>query len=102
MRMVMLVQMPVEPFNTLVKKGTVAAKLQQALGDVKPEAAYFTERDGRRGAVLIVDVPEPSRIPALAEPFFLDFDATVEFHIAMTPEDLGKAGLEAIGKKYGK
>jgi len=100
MRMVMLVEMPVEPFNTLTKNGTVGAKIMQALDDIKPEAVYFMERDGLRGAVLIVDVPEPSRIPALAEPFFLTFNAKVEFRIAMTPDDLAKAGLEAIGKKY--
>jgi hypothetical protein len=47
-----------------------------------------------------VDVPEPSRIPALAEPFFLALNATVKFHVAMTPEDLAKSGLEAFGKKY--
>ena len=101
MRMIMLVDFPVEPFNTLVRNGTVGAKIQKALEDVRPEAAYFGERDGKRGAVLIVDVPEPSRIPALAEPFFLMFDATVKFRIAMTPEDLAKSGLDAMGAKYG-
>lgn len=100
MRMVMLVDFPVEPFNTLTRNGTVGAKIQQALEDIKPEAVYFSERDGFRGAVLIVDVSEPSRIPALAEPFFLSFNATVKFRIAMTPEDLAKAGLETIGKRY--
>lgn len=101
MRMIMLVDFPVEPFNTLVRNGTVGAKIQQALQDVKPEAVYFSERDGFRGAVLVVDVPEPSRIPALAEPFFLAFNASVKFRIAMTAEDLAKSGLETIGKKYG-
>lgn len=100
MRMIMLVEFPIEPFNTLVRNGTAGAKIQQILGDVKPEAVYFSERDGSRGAVLIVDVPEPSRIPALAEPFFLALNATVKFHVAMTPEDLAKSGLDAFGKKY--
>jgi hypothetical protein len=101
MKMIMLVEFPVEPFNTLVRNGTAGAKLQQALADVKPEAAYFTERDGKRGAILVVDVPEPSRIPALAEPFFLTLNASVELRIAMTAEDLAKSGLDALGKKYG-
>ncbi|MGD0766225.1 MAG: panthothenate synthetase, partial [Dehalococcoidia bacterium] len=51
-------------------------------------------------AVLIVDVPEASRIPALAEPFFLAFNATVKFRVVMTAEDLAKSGLETLGKKY--
>ena len=100
MRMIMHVDFPLEPFNTLVKNGTVGAALQKALNDVKPEAAYFSEENGKRGGVLIVDVPEPSKIPALAEPFFLTLNANVRFRIAMTPEDLAKAGLESIGKKY--
>jgi hypothetical protein len=100
MRMIMLVDFPVEPFNTLVRNGTAGAKIQKVLEDVKPEAVYFGERDGMRGAVLVVDVSEPSRVPALAEPFFLTFDATVKFRVAMTAEDLAKSGLDAIGQRY--
>jgi hypothetical protein len=66
----------------------------------KPEAAYFTEREGYRGAVLIVGASGPSDIPRLAEPWFLTLNATVEFRIAMTPEDLGSADLESLGKKW--
>jgi len=100
MRMIMLVDFPVEPFNTLVRNGTAGAKIQKVLEDVKPEAVYFGERDGMRGAVLVVDVSEPSRVPALAEPFFLMFDATVKFRVALTAEDLAKSGLDAIGQRY--
>jgi hypothetical protein len=99
--MLMYVDFPVEPFNTLTRDGTVGSKIRQALEDIKPEAAYFSERDGLRGGILVVDVPEPSRIPALAEPFFLVFNASVKFRVAMTPEDLERAGLEELGKKYG-
>jgi hypothetical protein len=48
-----------------------------------------------------VDVADPSRVPAIAEPFFLTFNASVEFHIVMSPEELAKAGLNDLGKKYG-
>ena len=70
------------------------------LEDTKPEAVYFTEYNGRRGAIMIVDVAEPSKVPALAEPWFLSFNADVEVHIVMSPDDLGRAGLDAIGKKW--
>ena len=43
---------------------------------------------------------DPSKIPALAEPWFLTFNADVELRVAMTPEDLARAGLEALGKKW--
>ncbi len=101
MRVLMDINLPLEPFNTLVKKGTAGQKIQQILADIKPEAAYFSERGGKRGGVFIVDVPDPSRIPALAEPWFLTFNASVEFHVVMSPEELGKAGLEELGKRYG-
>jgi hypothetical protein len=98
-QMIMEVTLPNEPFNTLVKKGTAGETLQRILADVKPSAAYFSELDGRRGAIFIVDLPDPSRVPALAEPFFVLLDATVKFRICMTAEDLAKSGLEEIGKK---
>lgn len=101
MRMIMLVQCPLEPFNTAVKNGTAGTKIRQILDDAKPEAAYFSEIDGRRGGVFVINLNSPSEIPKFAEPWFLNFNAQVEFSVAMTPEDLGKAGLEAIGKKWG-
>jgi len=100
MRMLLEVELPVEPFNSMVRDGTVGQKIQGILGEIKPEAAYFTERDGHRGAILVVDVADPSQVPQLAEPFFLVFNALAKFRICMTPEDLGRAGLEAIGHKY--
>jgi hypothetical protein len=79
----------------------VGKKIERILKETKPEAVYFTEYEGQRGAVMIADVKNASQIPVLAEPWFLLFNADVEFHIAMTPEDLGRAGLEALGKKWG-
>ena len=100
MRMIVDFKMPLEPFNSLVRKGTAGDVIKKVLGDIKPEAAYFTARDGKRGGILVVDVADASKMPSIAEPLFLHFDASVEIHPCMTPEDLGRAGLEDIGKKY--
>jgi len=100
MRMIMLVQFPVEPFNAYVKNGSIGPTMHQILDNIKPELAYFTEREGHRGAILVVDLTEAADVARLAEPWFLKFNATVEYRIAMTPEDLGKAGLDALGKKW--
>lgn len=100
MRVLMLLQFPIEPFNTAVKNGTVGAKMRQILDATKPEAAYFTERDGRRGGILVVNMDKASDIPRLAEPWFLTFNAEVEVRIAMTPEDLAHADLDALGKMW--
>lgn len=101
MRMMMLVQLPLEPFNTAVRNGTAGPKMKKILDDIKPEAAYFGEREGKRGGILIVDVQKPSDVPRLAEPWFLTFNAEVEFRICMKPEDLAQADLEGLGKKWG-
>jgi len=97
----MQVKLPIEPFNSYVKDGSIGAKMQKIMADLKPEAAYFTAVDGHRGGTIIVNLDDASKIPSLAEPWFLNFNAQVEFHPAMTPEDLGRAGLEALGKKWG-
>ena len=101
MRMLVHAKFPHEPFNTAVRNGTAGKTMERILAEVKPEAVYFTEYDGRRGAIMIVDVADSSKVPALAEPWFLSFNADVSFHIVMNPEELGRAGLDAIGKKWG-
>ena len=100
MKMLMNVKLPHQPFNAAVRDGTAGSKLSRILEAVKPEAVYFTEQNGRRSALLIVEVADPSKIPALAEPWFLTFEADVEARIVMTPDDLKKAGLEELGKKW--
>ena len=100
MRMLLNVKFPHAEFNQAVRDGTVGQKVRRILEDTKPEAVYFTEQNGQRGAILIVDLPDPSKVPAFAEPWFLAFNADVEFHIVMTPDDLQRAGLEELGKKW--
>ena len=100
MRMLMHAKIPHAKFNAAVKDGTVGQKIQKILEETKPEAVYFTEYDGLRGVILIVNVDTPSKVPVLAEPWFLIFEADVQFHIVMSPDELGRAGLEAIAKKW--
>jgi hypothetical protein len=101
MRMIMQIVVPHEPFNKYVRDGSAGAKMGRILEALRPEAIYFTEQNGHRGAIAIVDVADMSKIPALAEPWFLTFNADVKFQIAMTPEDLKKSGLDELGKKWG-
>lgn len=100
MRMLMHVHLPIEPFNTAVRDGTAGKKIQKILEAIKPEAVYFSEQNGQRGGTLVVNVKDPSDVPKLAEPWFLIFNAEVQFRVAMTPEDLARANLGALGKKW--
>ncbi|REG51643.1 hypothetical protein B0G80_8144 [Paraburkholderia sp. BL6669N2] len=100
MRMLLNIRIPHEPFNAMVRDGTVGQVIGKIPEEMKPEAVYFTEQSGARGAVVVVDVDNASAIPALAEPWFLKFNADCELRIAMLPEDLMKAGLETLGSKW--
>jgi len=100
MRMLMNIRIPHEPFNTLVKEGKAGEILKKIIGDLKPEFIYFTEQGGTRGAVAAITINEASQIPSFSEPFFLNFNADCEFRVAMSPEELAKAGLEELGKKW--
>jgi hypothetical protein len=101
MRMLLTARFPSEPFNTLVRKGEAGKILQSIVEDLKPEAVYFTEEGGQRGAIFVIDLPSPSDVPRIVEPFFLSFNADCRFNVVMSPEDLAKAGLDEIGKKWG-
>jgi hypothetical protein len=100
MKMLFSVEFPPEPFNTYVRDGNVGKILSSILDDIKPEAAYFTEQSGKRGALFVVEVAGATDITRIAEPFFLKFKAECKFRILMTPKELAGAGLEALGNKW--
>lgn len=101
MRILLTIRLPHEPFNAAVKDGSAGAKTEAILNEIKPEAVYFTEMNGERTVVMVAELEKPSMIPALAEPWFLTFNARVEFHVVMEPKDLQEAGLDRLGKKWG-
>ena len=100
MKMLLDITIPNEPFNSLARQGVAGKKLGDILDAIKPETVYFTEQDGKRGAIVVVDLADPSKIPGVSEPWFITFNADVKCRIAMTPDDLKKAGLDALGKKW--
>lgn len=85
--------------------GTLDSTVEKILADLKPEAAYFFADDnGQRSGSIVFDMKDSSQIPAIAEPWFLAFNASVSLRPVMSPKDLAKGGA-AIGKaakRYGK
>ncbi len=100
MKMICNVIFPIEPFNSMVRKGKAGEIIGRVIEEIKPESIYFTEHDGNRGAVMVVDVSEASSIPKIAEPWFLNFEASCEFRIAMSPEDLMKSNLDKLADSW--
>jgi hypothetical protein len=98
--MLLTVEFPHEPFNSLVKSGKVGEIIGRILEAIKPEVAYFTEQDGKRGGIFVINLQTQADVPFFAEPFFLNFQADCKFRILMTPEDLQKAGLAELGGKW--
>ena len=102
MRFLVKVNIPVDAGNVAAKAGTLGTTIQSILADLKPEAVYFTDDKGQRTALLFLDMQDASQIPAVAEPWLRAFNASIEIHPVMVPEDLARAGsaIEAAVKKY--
>jgi hypothetical protein len=102
MRFLLKVNIPVGPGNAAAKAGKLGQTIQSILADLKPEAAYFTDNNGQRSGFIFLDMNEASQIPAICEPWFQAFQASVELHPVMRPEDLAKAGdaIDKAVKKY--
>ena len=103
MRFLVKVKIPVENGNAAAKAGKLGATIKTILAELKPEAAYFSDSHGQRTGYLFVDMQDASQIPAIAEPWFLAFNAAISFHPVMIPDDLVKAGpaIKKAVKKYG-
>ena len=105
MRMLLRVSLPIETGNAAAKAGTLGSTIEGILADLKPEAAYFFADDnGCRSGSIVFDLKDSSQIPAVAEPWFIAFNAKVSLRPVMNPQDLAKAGpaITKSAKQYGK
>jgi hypothetical protein len=103
MRMLLRVSIPPETGNAAAKAGTLGTIVQKILADMKPEAAYFFADDnGNRSGSIVFDMQDTSQIPAIAEPWFLAFNAKVSFRPVMNPQDLAAAtpGISKAVKQF--
>ena len=103
MRVLLKASMTVDSGNQAIRSGKLPETIQAILDEQKPEAAYFIAEGGQRTAILFLDIQDVSQLPALAEPWFLAFNASVEVTPAMNVADLAKAApaIEKAVRKYG-
>jgi hypothetical protein len=102
MRFLLKVNIPVESGNAAVRAGKLGSTIQSILADLKPEAVYFTDDDGQRTGMIFLELQDASQIPAVAEPWMLAFNASIQLHPVMGLEDLGRAesAFEEAVKRY--
>ena len=71
--------------------------MQNILQNQRPEAAYFLTQDGKRTALLILNLEDASQMAEFAEPWFLALNAEAYWSPVMVPSDLEKAAA-AVAK----
>jgi hypothetical protein len=96
MRMMLMVEIDTATSNRIIEEHKMADVLGPILGNLKPEAAYFYARGGRRGFTLVVDMPDAASLPSFAEPFWLQLNAHVEAIPCMNLDEL-QLGLSRLG-----
>ena len=96
MRMMMKVQMDTEAASRAIADGSLPQLMQETLGRLQPEAAYFGPENGVRTAFIVFDLKDPSDLPRITEPMFGKMKATIQMFPVMDREDLEK-GLGQVG-----
>ncbi|HLP71640.1 MAG TPA: hypothetical protein VK155_01980 [Bacteroidales bacterium] len=104
MKYLMRVKMSKDSGNSSLMDPDFGKKMREVLTEVKAENAYFTTIDGCRGGYIVVNIDNPSQMPAISEPFFLWLNAEIDFYPVMSPDDLEKAApaIEKAVKKWGR
>lgn len=97
MRTLLKVVMEVTASNAAIKNRRLPEIIKTTVDKLKPEACFFMASEGCRTGFFVFDLKDPSEIPGIAEPFFMELNAKLEFQPVMDLEDL-KKGLAAIGQ----
>ena len=92
----MKIRLDTEAGSRAIQDGSLPQLMQETLGALQPEAAYFGPEDGMRTAFIVFDLKDPSQIPSITEPLFSKVKAKIEMFPVMDRDDLAK-GLQQIG-----
>lgn len=96
MRMMLKLKLDTEAGSKAIADGSLPGLMQEMLGRIQPEAAYFGPEGGVRTAFIVFDLQDPSDLPSLTEPMFGRLKAKVEMFPVMSRDDLQK-GLQKLG-----
>jgi hypothetical protein len=98
MRMVMTMQMDTEAASRAIQDGRMGKVMDSMMERFRPEAVYYTTRDGMRTAYVFFDLDEPARMIEMAEPLFESLKAKIDFAPAMTADDV-RQGIGRLPKR---
>ncbi|MFF0484225.1 hypothetical protein [Streptomyces sp. NPDC004435] len=98
MRMLLKVEMNTEYSNDLIRQGAIQGLMREALGRIRPEAAYFTVENGCRTGYFFFDLAETADMPSIAEPFFMRLGAKVHYSPVMNQEEMAEGLSRMSGR----
>lgn len=90
MRFIVRAQIPTEAGNRMAKIQNSYKHLRTTYRRWRTDAVYFFEAGGDRTFAFIINIETADMIPSIAEPWFQDAGAKVEFHPIILFEDLKK------------
>jgi hypothetical protein len=99
MRTLLRASFDVEVANKAIKDGSLPKMMKEVMEKIKPEASYFFPLNGKRTCLMVFDLKEPSDIPTLVEPFFMNLNAEIELIPVMNAEDLQKGLTNLMSTK---
>lgn len=95
MRTLLKASFDVNAANQAIKSGALPKAIKEITERLKPEASYFFPSKGKRSCLMVFDLKDPSDIPSIVEPLFMQMNAEVELTPVMNTDDLQK-GLSSI------
>jgi len=90
MRVLIYMELDTPTANPHVASGEIGSQIGHALEMLKPEAAYFFPRGGRRAAIVVCDLADTASIVPTIEPLWLQLNAHVEMIPCMNTDDINE------------
>ncbi|MFG2130731.1 DUF3303 family protein [Streptomyces sp. NPDC048751] len=94
MRVMMKAELDTEKTNDLIRNGKMPQIVQEAMEHIHPESSYFTVDEGQRTMFFVFDMQDTSTMPAIAEPFFMQMGAKIDYTPVMNLDDLQRGLAE--------
>jgi hypothetical protein len=102
MRFLVTATLPTKTANEAMQNGTFGPIFEKYLAEIKPEAVYFTEAEGHRTIIIVVNLVTANEIIKVSEPLFHAFKAAIDWKLIMSPDEVlsGLHYMQCAVKSY--